>query len=109
MGLAGAIMCNKDCFNDKLMCKSCIEESDVSAKAYLKRKEEYIAYKQSQEGVIGFGKYKDKDVKWLIKNDMQYAKWLLTKRNISNIYSPNKYLTQMEKIAQEIYERLECC
>ena len=100
--------CNNDCFNNNLMCDTCKKDSNERAAINQKQKEKYIAYKRSQEGVIGFGKYKEKTVEWLIKNDIQYAKWLLTKRNVYNAFSPNKYLTQMEKIAEEIYEILEC-
>ena len=98
-------VCGKYCFDDNLICNGCKEETTKDAVEYQKQKEQYKAYKQSQEGVIGFGKYEDKTVDWLVKNDMKYAEWILTKRKVLTF---DTYRNQMENIAQEIYELLNC-
>jgi len=36
---------------------------------------------KSEEQKVQFGKYKGKLVSWVIKNDYQYAMWLLKKSN----------------------------
>ena len=97
--------CRKYCFDNKLICNECCEKTSQEAAEYQKQKDKYKAYKASQLGVIGFGKYKDKTVDWLLANDMKYAEWILTKRKFE--YMPrNTHYNQMERIAEEIYHKL---
>ena len=49
-------VCGNDCFDDNLICNECKEKGTTLAVEYQKQKDQYKAYKQSQIGVIGFGK-----------------------------------------------------
>ena len=99
-------VCGKDCFDYNLICNECKEENTKHAVEYQKQKEQYKTYKQSQIGVIGFGKYKDKTVDWLLKHDMKYAEWILTKRKFEYIPKGYTHRNQMERVAEEIYHKL---
>jgi hypothetical protein len=96
--------CRKRFAGIALVCSSCAEKGKKSADEYKKSKGKYIAYKKSQESCIGFGKYKEKTVEWLIENDISYCKWLV-KKNFSkalSLSSHDTYQNQPIRIAAEI-------
>jgi hypothetical protein len=97
--------CHKRFTGAGLVCLSCAERGKKSAEEYRKHKEEYIAYKTSQQACIGFGKYKDKTVEWLIENDISYCKWLVKNNFLKSkhiLSGSNTYQNQPTRIAVEI-------
>jgi hypothetical protein len=90
--------------NDGFFCDSCVEENTKATEKYLQRKEKYIEYKNSQVGVVGFGKYKDKTVEWLVDNDRGYCRWLIKQNGVS-LFS--RYENQPQRITKEIIEIFE--